>query len=456
MRSSLLSIPILAIAGCAGASTAGARTHDAMIAQLRALERERSPASAADRDPADTLALGGTLDRAALVSAVLGRNPEADAAREAWRAATASYAPAVAIADPMLTYAVAPLSISGDVAFGERVELAQKLPYPGKRALAGDAAVAGAEAARADYRLLRLQLAEATVSAFDDYYVSAHALEVNEHHRAMLERIHRSATAQYAVGRAAQQDPIEAESEIIALDRERLMLTSQQRAAIARINRLLHRPADAPLPPPPATLELAAPRPGLERADPRDRAPVGAAGDEVDPTTAARARVRVRTAELSSAERAFYPDLELMASYDSMFADWQHRFTVGIAIEIPLWREGRRGSVERARATLAGAAAELEAIQGTLAEERDRARREVDEAAAALELYERRAVPNARARVDAALAGFTAAQTPFSAVINAERALREVELAVERARADLDRRIAALDRVLGRLPGGVR
>jgi outer membrane protein TolC len=522
MRSSLLSIPILAIAGCAGASTAGAHTPDAMVAQLRALERERHPASTAegepaDRKPADKLELGGgALDRAALVTAVLARNPELDAAREAWRAATASYAPAVAIADPRLTYEVAPLSISGDVAFGERVELAQRLPYPGKRALAGDAAVAGAEAARADYRLLRLQLAEATVSAFDDYYVAARALEVNEHHRAMLERIHSSATAQYAVGRAAQQDLLEAESEIIALDRERLMLDAQHTAAIARINRLLHRLPDAPLPPPPSTLEIAAPphtatapdplgpgdragsdargdrpssvgrgdRPGSvgpsEPSSPDahggaldpgdrgaagdrgragdhdrrgDRVPVGEPGDQVDPTAAAQARLRARAVELASAERAFYPDLELMASYDSMFADTQHRFTVGVAIEIPLWRGARHASVERARAALAGATAELEAIQGTLAEDRDRARREVDEAAAAVELYERRAVPNARARVDAALGGFTAAQTSFSAVMNAERALREIELAVERARGDLDRRIAALDRLLGWLPG---
>jgi len=91
-----------------------------------------------------------------------------------------------------------------------------------------------------------------------------------------------------------------------------------------------------------------------------------------------------------------------------------------------------------------------------VAEDRDRAGREVDEAAAALALYEQRAVPNARARVDAARAGFTAGQTALAAVMMAERALREIELGVERARADLDRRTAAMERLSGRIAGGPR
>src|SRR5262249_13048812 len=118
MRSHVFSVPILAIAGCAGATTTGARAHDAMVAQLRALEHDRPPATSAEP------ALGGaTLGRAALVAAVLAANPELEAALEAWRAATAGYAPAVAFSDPMVTYEVAPLSISGDVAFGERIAL---------------------------------------------------------------------------------------------------------------------------------------------------------------------------------------------------------------------------------------------------------------------------------------------------------------------------------------------
>lgn len=435
MRSHHVAIPtLLSLAGCAGAP--GARAHGAMVAELRSLERDRPVAL--DSEPV----LGApALDRAALVAAVLARNPEIDRVREAWRAAAAAYPAAVAIADPMLTYEVAPFSIAGDVPFGQRVQLTQKVPYPGKLARAGEAVLADAEAARAEYDQVRSQLAEAAVGAFDDYYVAARALDVNAHHRGMLERIQQSAAAQYGVGRGASQDPLEAEGELIALERERLMLDAQAHAAAGRINRLLRRSPGAPLPPPPTRLEIGVP---------------GAGAAPLDPRAGATARLRARAAELAAAERASYPDLELMGTYDSMWGDWQHRVMVGIGIELPLSRAGRRGAVERARAALASATAELASVTDALAEARDAAHREVDEAAAALALYERRAVPNARARVDAALAGFTAGQAPLAMVMVAERGLREIELATERARAELDRRIAALDRLTGRIAGGGR
>lgn len=432
------------IAACGGANPAALRERDAMTAALRANDSRPvptalPPATAEDAmAPAGELALGSPLDRAVLVAAVLARNPDAEAARQAWRAAVAGYASAVAPSDPTLSYELAPLSVAGDMRIGQRVQLSERIAWPGKRAVAGEAALAEAEIARADDAALRLALAEAAVQAFDDDYVAARALEVNAHHRAMVERIAASAQAQYGAGRATQQDLLEAEGERIALDRERLMLDTQQRAAIARLNRLLHRPPEAPLPPPPEQLVAAGP-------------PSAAA---VDPRTAARARVRARRAAVASAERAFYPDLELMAGYDAMFDDWRHRFTIGLAIEIPLERSGRVASVERARAALAGASAELAAASDALAEDRARARRDVDEATSTLALYDQRAVPNARARIDAALAAFTAGQASFSTVMMAERALREVELDVARARADLDRRTAAFARVWGTIAGG--
>jgi len=435
MRSCFPILLIVVVPACAGG--AGMREHDAMIATLGRIDRDR-PAQLVDE-----VVIGGTvLDRAQLVAAVLARNPDLDAARATWRVAVAAYPSAVTIDDPRLSYEVAPFSIGSPVPFGQRVELSQKLPYPGKRAAAGDAALASADAAEADYDTLRLELAEATVHVFDDDYVAARALEVNTHHHELIERIYKSATAQYTVGKASQQDPLEAEAELIALDRERLMLETQQRTATARINRLLRRAADAPLPPPPAKLEIT-----VEAGEGSARHPKLVAAD---------ARIRARAAEIAGSRRDFYPDLELMASYDSMWSDWQHRFMIGVGVEIPLQRSGRRASIERAEAEQAKATAELASVADMLAEDRDGSRRAIVEARADLELDEKRALPTARARVDAGLAGFTAGQTSFSTVVMAEHALRDVELRLEQTRADLDRRIATLDRLSGRIAGGAR
>jgi hypothetical protein len=107
----------LLAAGCAGG--AGAREHDAMVAALRGVDRDR-PAAA----PGELALDAGALDRAQLVAAVLARNPELDVARDTWRAAVAAHPSAIAFADPMVTYEVAPFSVAGDVPFGQRVQLA--------------------------------------------------------------------------------------------------------------------------------------------------------------------------------------------------------------------------------------------------------------------------------------------------------------------------------------------
>ena len=422
---------LTAIPACGGISRT--RERDAMVAALARAEGDHV------HDVASEVAFGATLDRRALVAAVLARNPDLDAARETWRAAIAVVPSMTALPDPMATYSVAPFRIGSD-RLSQTISVSQKLPYPGKLGLAGDTAVADAEATQADYASLRLELAEAVVGAFDDYYVAARALEVNAHHRSLLERIEKSATAQYTVGHASQQDPLEARAEIIALDRERLMIETQRRAAVAKINRLLRRRADAELPPPPARLEV------TPRSEP---------SATLHPKlVAAQARVRARGTDVAFADRAFYPDFELMASYDAFWDAWQDRWMIGIGIEIPLQRGKRRADVEHAQAAQAKAVAELASATDMLDEDRDRARREVEEATKTLELYENQLIPTERARVDAALAGFTASQNPFSTVVMAEHSLRTTELALEQARADLDRRIATLDRVDGRTPGG--
>ena len=437
VRSLVLPGVIAGLAGCVGG--ARVRQHDAMVAAVTRAAAERPRAGELD-DAA--LVVDGALDRAAVVTAVLARNPDLDAARATWRAAVAAFPSAVALDDPVASYALAPFSIGSDAPFGQRVEVRQKLPWPGKRELRGDAALADAEAARADLEALRLDLAEAAVQAFADNYIAARALQINQHHRELLERIERSALAQYTTGRGSQQDSLEARAHTIELDRERLMLEKQRRIAVATLNRLLHRKADAELPPPPSRLVVVPRAAEPAREHPRQ--------------VAAAARSRARQASIDQADRRFYPDFEVMASYDSMWDISEHRWMIGVGIEIPLQRGTRRADLERARAEQAKAAAELASVTDMLDEGRERARREIDESTEVLALYEQRLLPTTRERVDAALAGFTSGQNPFSTVVMAEHELRDVELSIERTRAELDRQLAALDRLEGRIPGGAR
>lgn len=415
-----------------------------------ALWRELRTSTSAPSTTTAIELLGDTheLDRAALITAVLARNPTVAAAREAARASLTEIRQVTALDDPRLGYDFAPLSIASDaVRYGQRITLRQKLPFPGKRRLAGEAALALAEADAAEVEVVRLELAQLASELYDAYYVVARALEINAHHRTLLDQIKKSAEAQYVAGRAAQQDPIQAEVELAQLERERLALASERDQLVARMHGLLHLPPGSGLPGPPATLAL-------------PPAPAGTSAElqalalrQRPQRSVISARRRAARARVAVAERDFYPDFEVMGSYDSMWAMTQHQWMLGVMVELPLQRAPRAAAVEQAQAQVARTSLEDARLVDDIRVEVDRAHRRVAEAEAVVGVYADKLVPAARTQVDAARAGFISAQNSFPAVVEAQNDLRELELRLEIARADLSRRRAELAKAVGFIPG---
>ena len=216
-------------------------------------ELERSqPALVASEETEGMFAHAPTLERPALLRAVLKRNPTVRSAQQAWRAALARYPQVVSLDDPTLEYGVAPWSFgssSADDAY--RIDLSQKLPFPGKLALRGQAALAEAEAAQRDFEAVRLRLATIASLLYDDYYFLARSIEINAKHITLLEDFKRIATARYESGEASQQDPLQAETEHAHLIHREVVLRTAFRVMVQRLNTLLHRPTDLPLPPTP-------------------------------------------------------------------------------------------------------------------------------------------------------------------------------------------------------------
>src|SRR5260221_2343067 len=365
-----------------------------------------------------------------------------------WRAAAAEVAAATALDDPMASYSFAPLSIGSSTArYGQVVELRQKVPCPGKRQLAGEAALDDAEAMRADLQAAQLAVAELASQLFDDAYLNARALEINDRHRALVEQMKKVAVARVASGRSSTQDALQAEVELGHLEHERVMPDTERATIVARLNGLLHRDPNAALPPPPSDLPAPTAPPdlaSLEQAALADR----------PQQAAATARVRANEARVSLAERAYYPDFELMGSYDSMWDMPAHRWMIGVGLNVPIQRGKRAADVEAAETRVAQARAAADNVNDDIRVDVARAHRELMQAIHVVQLYDERLLPAAHAQVDAALAGFTSSQNDFPAVIGAERGLRDIELAAFRAHADVWRRQATLHRAGGRLPQG--
>jgi cobalt-zinc-cadmium efflux system outer membrane protein len=437
----MLSFTLFAASACVPSHRV---SYETMTRDYSAIETRARAARVRD-EPALALA---PLDRAALIRAVLSRNPSVESAQQAWRAALARYRQAGAYEDPMVSVSFAPLSVpSSNARLGYEVGLSQRIALGGKLDAQASLAAAEAEAANSDYKDSRLRLALTASQLYDEYFLAERSLEIQARHVELVQALQQSAVAAYESGRAAALDSLQAEAELARLEYQKLVLETQRQVVVAQLNTLLHRAPDAPLASPPAELPLR--DADLHPAAPAIERSIGHRPD----IASAQARVRAEQARVAATESDYYPDLTLSTSYNSMWDMPEHRFMAGVALSIPLQRERRAAAVDEAAAVRA--ASESEVLRMT-----DEARadvvvsvRRVEEARQAVELYERRLLPVARDQIEAARSGFIASQNSFQVVLDAERNLRSAELDRQTARVELSKRMAALDRVLGRVPG---
>jgi len=416
------------------------------------LEREQ-PRLVAELAAADDVGFFGgarELDRALLIRRVLERNPTLRAAHSAFGAALERYPQARAFDDPMLGYQLAPRSLSSsEVDSGQRFDLKQSLPFPGKRRLRGDAALAEAAASRHDLEALRVELAALASTAFDDYYLALRALEINADHADLLRVLSRSALARYRAGAGSQQDPLQAELEIVKLAQDRIELSDELSRSRAQLNTLLHRPPDALVPDPPTRLSVSEERDGGSGTPPS----VDPSELELRPDlAAARERVNAREAERSAAWREFFPDVVVMGSYNRFMQESELRPSVGLEFPLPLQLGRRRAQLRESEARLEQARSEARAQEDRAGFELLRARQELDKAHEILALFVQRLLPTAQDRTDAARVGYETGRNGFAELVDAAHELSDVRYGAERALAEVSRREALLRAAQGKLP----
>jgi outer membrane protein TolC len=403
------------------------------------------PASAAEAAPADTLFIGrAELTEGELVAQVLARNPTVAQMAAAAQAAAARYPQVTSLEDPRFGGFIAPASIgSRDVDFAYRVELSQAFPFPGKLAIRGAGARQEAAAAAADLDDARLTLSEAARSAFADYFLAARSAEVNAEGLKLLGEFRENAAVRYRNAQGEQQDVFQADVAIARQKERALAIERARRVARARLNTLMHLPADNPLPPPPKTLTKTDALPSA--AELRDLA---ARRPDV---AAVRARVGMEEAAVALAIQEYKPDFEAMGVYDT---SWQPkekdlRAMIGVKLNLPI-RTGRRdAAVVEAQARLAQRRAELAKAVDQAGLQVQEAYEQVQEIDRALKLYEESALPAARESVRLAQSSYTTGKVPFLTLIEAQRNLVELRDRQFELQADARRRRAVLDRATG-------
>jgi outer membrane protein, heavy metal efflux system len=314
-------------------------------------ETSRAPVQIADGTPDHSVqanavsGVGGpqvTLDD--LIRGALSQNPAIKTAAERYKAQQARVPQARSLPDP--TFAggwmgnITPFSVQyGDPSSYRGLTVGQDLPFPGTLKLRGQIADRGAEAAWWEYEQARRQVTSEVKVAYYDYFFYTKAIEITEKDKDLLQKLASIAESLYRVGKGMQPDVFRAQVEVSRIDQKLIILTQQGDTARARLNTLLYRDPESPLPPP-------APfRPAEFHATLSDLYALGRQNDpglEMD-----RRMIEGNRYAVDLARKAYDPDFSVGYSYEQRPAKPDmHGVMVGINIPVYYRTKQRQGTIE--------------------------------------------------------------------------------------------------------------
>ena len=375
-------------------------------------------------------------------------NPRLEAARQMAIAADARIKPARTLADPQLQFGLMNRNLPG---FGlqnplgmNEVQVMQMVPVAGQLGLSGRIAEAQAGVAGARAADLRWELRARTAMAFYELYQVDRSIEVAAATQGLLRDIGTTARTMYSVGQGRQADILRAQVEVDRMTEEIARMRAMRDAAAARLNALLNRPSDTPVPSPvlPRFPNELAGLDSLERLALAGRPMLAAGALEVEAAVAAQRRTR----------REIWPDLQLGIRYGQrpMDGGTERMASVMAGFSVPIWAGRRQLQMRReTEAMRRGAEAELAAMR---AETRGR----VGELTAAWRrsrklraLYASTILPQAEATVASTLAGYRVGEVDLPMLVEAQMTVNRYRQQTFLLEAEEGTTLAELEMLLG-------
>jgi len=403
-----------------------------------------TPVGAQAADTATAVSLHEILELARL------RNPRLQALQAAAEAATHRQPEASTLPDPLLQLGVMNFGLpdfNADMptSMAPSVQLMQMVPFPGKLSLKGDIASYGTEIAEAGADEAWWGVRERAAAMFYDLYSLDRRLEVMRATLALLTDFQQVAKAMYVAGTGRQADVLRSDVEVARMDGEIRKMEAMRITMAARLNALLDRPAETPIP---------SPLLGELPLDAPERAQLLEWAQETRPMLA-RGRLGVAQAGKRSelADRQIWPDFTLGFTYGQrnrgMGTERMGSAMVGFSLPIHAGsrqyaaRDEAAAMLRLAEAELTSAKAEVDARIGELLAELERAR-------SLTTLYRDEVIPEAHATVSSAFSSYRVGNVDFMTLVDAQMTVNRYEGELYQLLGEYGKAIAALESAVGR------
>jgi cobalt-zinc-cadmium efflux system outer membrane protein len=409
-------------------------------------------------------------DLDSLVARALASSPVLRAARARLDAARLRIGPAGARPDPMLMAGVQNFPVTdpgfADFMTMKMVGVGQAIPYPGKLSLRTRAAKYEVATATARLDEARLTVAREVRSAYYDLVFADQAFDIVRRNQEMLAALVPVSEAHYSSGTGNQADVLRLRVEAARLADDAALLTEERRATLARLNAALTQPSDAAVAVP--TLPERIARLAVRDSAARIRFVSSALGSRVadspipsvdslqaiairqNPSLRAHeATIAAQATRVELAGKEHLPDFDVSVQYGQRdgFSDM---VTATVSIPLPL-QKGRKQDAQlaEARSELAALEAEHHTMRNELAAKVAELHSALERGRSQLALYVKAILPQARATLSTASAGYQVGRVDFLSLLEAQATLFEYETQYHRALTDFAKTLALLEEQVG-------
>jgi outer membrane protein TolC len=382
-----------------------------------------------------------------VVVEALARNPEIAVAQRRYEAARQRPLIEQSLPDPMISagYNASGNPLPGSGLGTEPIAnigfmVSQELPYPGKLALRSTMASREADAQRQEIEGARLSVTARVKQAYYRLAYTHGVTAVLTRNRELLDTLLKVTESRYAVGEAAQQDLIKAQTQISILDLQLERVRQERLTREGELNTLLARPATMSLGEP-DELQLTPFEWSLEALV--EAAHTNAPMLKRDLIMIDRSRLGV-----DAARKEYKPDFAVSGGYyymGSMPSMYEFRFDV----KIPLQRDRRAAAVAEQLSTVEQARSTYDStrlgLQGRIQEDFQMA----STAGRLARLYRDTVLPQARLALESSMASYQTGRVDFLSVVTNFGTVLEYEMSYVDELASYHTAVSRLEETTG-------
>ena len=382
-----------------------------------------------------------------LVREALASNPEIAAAQKRYDAARQRPAQERSLPDPMISTGYNssgnPLPGAGlgtEPTANIGLMVSQGIPYPGKRDLRSAIASREADAELQQVDAARLSVVARVKQAYYGLAYTYAVGDVLERNRNLLETLLKVSEGRYAVGQAAQQDVLKAQTQLSILELQGERIAQLRATRAGALNALLNRPASA-IVGRPDDLALVPFDYSLDTL-------VGTAADHAPMLRKDRIMIDRSQISVDAARKEYRPDFSVAGGYfymGAMPSMYEFRFDV----TVPLQRARRAAAVSEQLSSLDAARSTYEStrlsLQGRLQEDFQMA----STSARLAGLYRGTVLPQARLALESSMTSYQTGAVDFLSVLMNFGSVLEYEMSYFDELATFHAAVSRLEEMTG-------